>query len=98
AISIRIPLLAFGIIAVSAAGAQSPGGPLGKPASPVKPATALTPFRNQPARVSNRAAAVYEAVWGIEAPTVKAVESGVILRFNYRVLDPEKARALADKN
>ena len=38
-----------------------------------------------------------EAVWGIEAPTVKAVESGVILRFNYRVLDPVKAKPLNDK-
>jgi hypothetical protein len=36
-------------------------------------------------------------VWGIEAPSVKAVESGVIIRFNYRVLDPEKAKMLSDK-
>jgi hypothetical protein len=98
AISVRATLLAFGIVVVAAAGVQSPKGQLGNPASPAKPATGLTPFRNQPARISNRAAAVYEAVWGIEAPTVKAVESGVILRFNYRVLDPEKAKTLADKN
>jgi hypothetical protein len=36
-------------------------------------------------------------VWGIETPSVKAVESGVILRFSYRVLDPEKAGTLSDK-
>lgn len=64
---------------------------------PTRPSGVLTPYRNQPARISNRAAAMYEAVWGIEAPTVKAVESGVILRFNYRVLDPEKAKPLTDK-
>ena len=62
-----------------------------------KPAVVSTPFRNQPPRIANRAAAYYEAMWGIEAPSVKAVESGVILRFSYRVLDPEKAKPLFDK-
>ena|SRR6202140_5212075 len=62
-----------------------------------KPAAASTSYRNQPDRRAKREAAYYEAVWGIEAPSVKAVESGVILRFNYRVLDPEKAKPLNDK-
>ena len=62
-----------------------------------KPAAASTPYRNQPNRLAKRAAAYYEAVWGIEAPSVKAVESGVILRFSYRVLDPQKAKLLNDK-
>jgi hypothetical protein len=84
-----------------------PGGILVSPAqtaAPVqsavpaaKPAAALTPFRNQPNRIAIREAAYYESVWGIGDPTIKAVESGVILRFSYRVLDPEKARALHDK-
>jgi hypothetical protein len=60
-------------------------------------AASSTPFHNQPARTSNRASAYYEAVWGIEALSVKAVESGVILRFSYRVLDPDKAKPLNDK-
>jgi hypothetical protein len=55
------------------------------------------PYRNQPPRTAKRAAAVYEAFWGIDALSVKAVESGVILRFSYRVLDPEKAKPLNDK-
>jgi hypothetical protein len=58
---------------------------------------ASTPYRNQPDRIAKRAAAYYESVWGIEAPSVKAVESGVILRFSYRVLDPQKAKTLNDK-
>ena len=62
-----------------------------------KPASASTPYRNQPDRLAKRATAYYEAVWGIEAPNVKAVESGVILRFSYRVIDPEKAKPLNDK-
>jgi hypothetical protein len=70
--------------------------PSAAPPSAAKPA-ASTPYRNQPDRIAKREAAYYEAVWGIEAPSVKAVESGVILRFNYRVLDPEKAKPLNDK-
>jgi len=81
--------LAGGIL-VSAVEAQSG-------ASAAKPAAASAPYRNQPSRIAKRAAAIYESVWGIEAPRVKAVESGVILQFSYRVLDPEKAKLLSDK-
>jgi hypothetical protein len=70
--------------------------PSAAPSPAAKPA-ASTPYRNQPDRIAKREAAYYEAVWGIEFPSVKAVESGVILRFNYRVLDPEKAKPLNDK-
>jgi len=88
--------LIAGSIVLSAACAQSPQGQADAvPAA--KPAVASIPYRNQPPRISNREAALFEAVWGIEAPTVKAVESGVILRFNYRVLDPVKAKPLNDK-
>lgn len=62
-----------------------------------KPAAASTPYRNQPNRIANREAAYYEAVWGIGDLSIKAVESGVILRFSYRVFDPEKAKLLDDK-
>lgn len=60
-----------------------------------KPASA--PYRNQPARVSNRLAAILGSVWGIETPKLKAVESGMIIRFSYIVLDPQKAKVLSDK-
>ena len=82
-------ILAGGMV-VSPLGAQSA-------AQDGKPAAGLTPYRNHPNRIANREAAYYQAVWGIEAPTVKAVESGVILRFSYRVVDPEKAGPLNDK-
>jgi hypothetical protein len=67
------------------------------PAPAVPPAAAAAPYRNQPDRLAKRAVAYYEAVWGIESPSVKAVESGVMLRFSYRVLDPQKAKPLSDK-
>jgi len=95
----RVALLAIltGSIVVTTAHAQSAQSQQQAAAPAAKSAAASTPYRNQPDRLANRAAAYYEAVWGIEAPSVKAVESGVILRFSYRVLDPEKAKTLSNK-
>jgi hypothetical protein len=90
-------MVLMGSIFVSTAGAQSPQSQQRNPAPSAEPGPASSPYRNQPPRISNREAAQLESVWGIEAPSVKAVESGVILRFNYRVLDPEKAKILSDK-
>ena len=39
----------------------------------------------------------YEGVWGVGELRVKTAESGELIRFNYRVLDPAKAAALNDK-
>jgi hypothetical protein len=88
-------ILAVGIL-VSSMAAQT-AAPTHPAAPAAKPAAASTPYRNQPNRIAKREAALYEAVWGIGEPTVKAVESGVILQFSYRVLDPEKAKPLEDK-
>jgi hypothetical protein len=100
ATAIHLTLLAAffgGCFVVSPAHAQSAQSQPQAATSAIKPAAASTPYRNQPDRIANRAAAFYEAVWGIEAPRVKAVESGVILQFSYRVLDPGKAKPLSDK-
>ena len=39
----------------------------------------------------------YQGVWGVGELRVKTAESGGLIRFNYRVLDPQKAAALNDK-
>jgi hypothetical protein len=39
----------------------------------------------------------YEGAWGVDSFRVKYTESGEIIRFSYRVVDPEKAAALNDK-
>ena len=89
-------VLASGIL-VLRAGAQSPA-PAGTTAQPGKPsALAGTPYRNQPVRTANRARAYYGLVWGVESLSVKAVESGEIIRFTYHVIDADKARTLNDK-
>ncbi len=39
----------------------------------------------------------YGMIWGVDSLSVKTGESGEIIRFAYRVLDGEKAKALNDK-
>ena len=94
---VALPAILAGGIVLTSAHAQSAQGQQQATAPVAKPAAASTPYRNQPDRIAKREAAYYEAVWGIESPSVKAAESGVILRFSYRVLDPEKAKPLNDK-
>lgn len=47
--------------------------------------------------LSRRGEMYYEGVWGVGELRVKTAESGQLVRFNYRVLDPQKAAALNDK-
>jgi hypothetical protein len=51
----------------------------------------------RPDRVSKKAGEYYTLVWGIDSLSVKWTESGEVIRFSYRVLDPDKAKALNDK-
>jgi hypothetical protein len=39
----------------------------------------------------------YEGAWGVDDLHIKVAESGELIRFNYRVVDPEKAAALNNK-
>ncbi len=39
----------------------------------------------------------YQGLWGIDSLKVKYTESGEMIRFSYRVLDPAKAAPLNDK-
>jgi hypothetical protein len=75
--------------------------PTGKPplvnARAAKPAAAPLNTRFHPVRFSRRAQLNYNLIWGVDSLSVKSVESGEIIRFAYRVLDPDKAQALNDK-
>jgi hypothetical protein len=44
-----------------------------------------------------RARAYYGLFWGIDSLNVRAVESGELIRFSYRVLDGDRAKPLNDK-
>ena len=59
--------------------------------------SARPPSRYRPDRFAGRAGSYYRLVWGVDSLAVKWAESGEVLRFTYRVLDPNKAKALNDK-
>ena len=61
------------------------------------PAKTGAPSHYRPNRFTRRAESYYGLVWGLDSLSVKAVESGALIRFSYRILDPEKARLLNDK-
>ena len=93
-------MLLAGVLASSILVLQSQAqsaGSSGASGSPAKVPAAGTPYRYQPDRFAGRAGRYYALVWGIDSLGVKAVESGEIIRFTYRVLDPEKAKMLNEK-
>ena len=59
--------------------------------------SARPPSRYRPDRFAGRAGSYYRLVWGVDSLAVKWAESGEVVRFTYRVLDPNKAKALNDK-
>lgn len=56
-----------------------------------------SPTRYQPDRFAGRAGQYYRMIWGIDSLNVKAAESGELIRFSYRIVDPQKAKILNDK-
>jgi hypothetical protein len=76
-------------------GAQS--APPQSPPNAGKPASAPVWRGSEANRLSEQAERYYEGVWGIGELRVKSAESGELIRFNYRVVDPQKAAALNDK-
>jgi len=72
--------------------AVAPGQPI---ASAGRPAPVWQ--GSQVNRLSRRADMYYQGVWGVGDLRVKSAESGQLIRFDYRVLDPAKAAALNDK-
>src|SRR5262249_45269613 len=75
-----------------------------QPAADSKPPTSAAPqsasVSHSPyhsSRFSKKAGEYYSMVWGVDSLSVKWTESGEVIRFSYRVLDAQKAKALNDK-
>jgi hypothetical protein len=78
--------------------AATAGSPADKSRSAAKDAPAHAhPSRYAPDRFAGRAGLYYSTIWGIDSINVKLVESGELVRFSYRILDPAKAKGLNDK-
>jgi len=94
--------LASGMMWPGAQSAPSQSATPAQAASPTKASTPTTPPApvwqgSQLTRLSRRAETYYEGAWGVGELRVRVAESGELIRFNYRVLDPNKAAALNDK-
>jgi hypothetical protein len=96
------------LLAALNASAQDAAQPPPAPAparAPAKPAAPAAMRTNAPAatrtslanHVPARAEVYYRGFWGVDSLTVKYTESGEMIRFSYRVVDPEKAATLNDK-
>jgi hypothetical protein len=87
-VKVSTVVLAGSLLVLSVAAQTS--APAGQPAA----ATARVRYRPT---LSWRAQMFYEGVWGVDSLSLKWAESGEMVRFSWRVLDPAKARALNDK-
>jgi len=103
---LKAPLLTITIVITTSSWsarlmAQSTQNPVASTvgAKPTAPATKSvgSPVPNLPNGLPKRAKMYYAGFWGIDSLRVKAVESGELIRFSWRVLDPEKASVLNDK-
>ena len=93
---------AAGCLVASAAVAQSSAA---GPARAVRSAASATdraasrktsPYRAS-AKLTPKAKTYYLAAWGVDKLKVSYTSSGNLIRFSYRVSDPNRAKALADK-
>lgn len=64
-------------------------------ANPAPAASAAT--AHESSHFPKREQAYYELFFGVDSIAAKAVESGELIKFSYRVLDAEKARPLNEK-
>jgi hypothetical protein len=53
--------------------------------------------RYRPVELPPRAIDHYQLIWGVDSFKVKSAESGQMIRFSYRVVNAEKAKAVNDK-
>lgn len=104
-------LLAFPALARAADTKPADAKPAtAKPATTgaAKPATAApqtaramlkrNPSSHRQAKLGHRAQLYYESAWGVDRLKVSYTASGNLIRFSYRVSDPERAQVLADKS
>ena len=95
-----LTLVASAVVSAPAqapASAAKPAAAKASASSAVKSGAPVKPYRYRTNQMPKSARAYYGLLWGVDSFSVKSVESGEIIRFSYRVLDPAKAKVLNDK-
>ncbi len=93
-------IYALGAQSVSPATQKAPAAtssPANSSASVSNPEILGKPTRYTPVHFPRRASMYYQNVWGVDSLSVRAMESGKLIRFTYKVLSPGKAGPLNDK-
>jgi len=95
----RTTILSNGLLLalVLASGIPASPGEVQSGAATGKPVLGTATSRYRPNKFSRRAGLYYRLEWGIDFLSIKSVESGELIRFNYRVVDAAKAQPLNDK-
>jgi len=103
ALNAALAVILSGSVTASAAQAQSAAvnndDGSGKTATTAANAHARSVPRSRyrPTQLSGSASRYYSLIWGVDGLSVKAVESGELIRFSYRIVDANKAETLNDK-
>ena len=91
-LALAAALAAVPALALAQSGPQT--GAAGQPLAQTR-STSARP-RYLPDRFAGKAGRYYRLVWGVDALSVKLVESGELIRFAWTVVEPDKARVLSD--
>jgi hypothetical protein len=91
--------LASSVVVSGALGQTAPasGSPTPTPGAAAKPRPKRVSPYSSATGISDHAKDFYLVNWGVDSFSVKLLESGQLVRFSYRVVDPKKARILSDK-
>ena len=94
-------LVAWCCLASAAWAQSSPAAPAPAAAAAAGKAAAPQPQRKplslRQVKLTEKAKNYYVAAWGVDKLKVSYTSSGNLIRFSYRVADPERAKLLADK-
>ncbi len=96
---LRTLLLVAVLVAASPAFAQSKSQPADKTKQPAPAATAASPKKSpyKPEAVTQGMRNYYAATLGVDSLSVRRTNAGNLIRFAYRITDPEKAKAISDR-
>ena len=89
--------LVAGSLFVLPALAQSDPAPKVAKATPSSAAPARKTSPYHPVKLTTNAKNYYVALWGVDKLKVSQTASGNLIRFSYRVTDPERAKVLGEK-
>ena len=90
-----LPAALLAGICASAAMAQAPAPDATQ--APIAKADPDVRTKYEPGR-PKRERGYYQVFWGVDSISAKAVESGELIKFSYRIIDSDKARTLNDKD